>query len=38
MKKTTLLLAAALMTIAPLGAAVRVFVGAPVIGYGFYGP
>jgi hypothetical protein len=34
----TLLLAAALMTIAPLGAAVRVFVGGPAFGYGFYGP
>jgi len=40
MKKITLLLAGALMAIAPLGAsaAVRVFVGPPVIGYGFYGP
>lgn len=39
MKKITLLLAGALMAIAPLGAsaAVRVFVGPPV-GYGFYGP
>jgi hypothetical protein len=40
MKKITLLLAGALMAIAPLGAsaAVRVFVGGPVGGYGFYGP
>ena len=40
MKKITLLLASALMAIAPLGAsaAVRVFVGPPVVGYGFYGP
>jgi hypothetical protein len=40
MKKITLLLAGALMAIAPLGAsaAVRVFVGPPVVGYGFYGP
>lgn len=40
MKKMTLLLAGALMAIAPLGAsaAVRVFVGPPAIGYGFYAP
>jgi hypothetical protein len=44
MKKLTLMLAGALMAIAPLGAsaAVRVFVGPPVIsygyGYGFYRP
>ena len=42
MKKMTLLLAGALMALAPLGAsaAVRVFVGPPVVGfgYGFYGP
>jgi hypothetical protein len=40
MKKMTLLLAGALMTLAPLGAsaAVRVFVGPPVFGYGYYGP
>jgi PEGA domain len=40
MKKITLLLAGALMAIASLGAsaAVRVFVGPPVVGYGFYGP
>jgi hypothetical protein len=40
MKKFTLLLAGALLAIAPLGAsaAVRVFVGPPVVGYGFYGP
>ena len=40
MKKMTLLLAGALITLAPLtaSAGVRVFVGAPVIGYGFYGP
>jgi hypothetical protein len=40
MKKMTLLLAGALMAIAPLGAsaAVRVFVGGPAIGYGFYAP
>jgi hypothetical protein len=40
MKKITLLLAGALMVIAPFGAsaAVRVFVGPPAIGYGFYGP
>ena len=40
MKKMTLLFAGALMALAPLGAsaAVRVFVGAPVFGYGFYGP
>ena len=40
MKKITLLLAGALMALAPLGAsaAVRVFVGGPVVGYGFYGP
>jgi len=40
MKKMILLLAGALMMIAPLGASagVRVFVGGPVFGYGFYGP
>ena len=40
MKKMILVLAGALMTLAPLGAsaAVRVFVGPPAIGYGFYGP
>lgn len=40
MKKMTLLLAGAVLALAPLGAsaAVRVFVGPPVIGYGFYGP
>jgi hypothetical protein len=40
MKKITLLLAGALMAIAPLGAsaAVRVFVGPPAFGYGFYHP
>jgi len=40
MKKITLLLAGALMALAPLGAsaAVRVFVGRPAIGYGFYSP
>jgi hypothetical protein len=40
MKKITLLLAGALMALAPLSApaAVRVFVGPPVVGYGFYGP
>ena len=40
MRKITLLFAGALMALAPLGAsaAVRVFVGPPVIGYGFYGP
>lgn len=40
MKKMTMLLAGALMAIAPLGAsaAVRVFVGPPAIGYGFYAP
>ena len=41
MKKITLMFAAALMALAPLGAsaAVRVFVGGgPVVGYGFYGP
>lgn len=40
MKKITLLLAGALMAFAPFGAsaAVRVFVGGPAIGYGFYGP
>lgn len=40
MKKMTLLLAGVLMTLVPIGASagVRVFVGAPVIGYGFYGP
>ena len=40
MKKMTLLLAGAMMALAPLGAsaAVRVFVGGPAFGYGFYGP
>lgn len=40
MKKLTLTIAGALLALAPLGAsaAVRVFVGPPVIGYGFYGP
>ena len=40
MKKITLLLAGVLITLAPLGAsaAVRVFVGPPAFGYGFYGP
>jgi PEGA domain len=40
MKKLTLLLAGAMVALAPLGAsaAVRVFVGPPVVGYGFYGP
>jgi hypothetical protein len=40
MKKMTLLLAGALMALAPLGAsaAVRVFVGPPAFGYGYYGP
>lgn len=40
MKKMTLLVASALMALAPLGAsaAVRVFVGGPVVGYGWYGP
>lgn len=40
MKKMTLLLAGAMLSLAPLGAsaAVRVFVGGPAFGYGFYGP
>src|SRR5579862_462857 len=40
MKKMTLLLAGALMAIAPLSAsaAFRVFVGPPVFGYGYYHP
>ena len=40
MRKMTLLLASTLIALAPLGAsaAVRVLVGPPVIGYGFYGP
>jgi hypothetical protein len=40
MKKMTLLFAGALMTLAPIcaSAGVRVFVGAPMIGYGYYGP
>jgi len=40
MKKTILVLAGAMLALAPLSAsaAVRVFVGPPVIGYGFYGP
>ena len=40
MKKLTLLLASAVLALAPLGAsaAVRVFVGPPAFGYGFYGP
>ncbi len=40
MKKLTLMLAGALVAMAPLGAsaAVRVFVGGPAFGYGFYGP
>jgi hypothetical protein len=40
MKKMSLLIAGALMALAPLGApaAVRVFVGGPVVGYGFYRP
>jgi len=40
MKKLTLLFAGALMALAPLGASagVRVFVGGPMVGYGFYGP
>ena len=40
MKKMILVLAGALIAMAPLGAsaAVRVFVGPPTIGYGFYGP
>jgi hypothetical protein len=40
MKKMILVLAGALIALAPLGAsaAVRVFVGPPAIGYGFYGP
>jgi hypothetical protein len=40
MKKMILLLAGAMIALAPLGAsaAVRVFVGPPAFGYGFYGP
>ena len=40
MKKMILVLAGAVIALAPLGAsaAVRVFVGPPAIGYGFYGP
>ena len=40
MKKLTLMLAGAMIAMAPLGAsaAVRVFVGGPAFGYGFYGP
>jgi len=40
MKKITLLLAGAMIAMAPLGASagVRVFVGGPALGYGFYGP
>jgi hypothetical protein len=40
MKKMTLVLAGAMIALVPLGAsaAVRVFVGPPAIGYGFYGP
>jgi hypothetical protein len=40
MKKMTLLLAGALVALAPLAApaAVRVFVGPPAFGYGFYSP
>jgi hypothetical protein len=40
MKKMTLALACAMIALAPLAssAAVRVFVGPPAIGYGFYGP
>jgi hypothetical protein len=39
-RKMTLLVAGALLALAPFGAsaAVRVFVGPPVLGYGFYGP
>jgi hypothetical protein len=40
MKKMTLAIAGALMALAPLAApaAVRVFVGPPAFGYGFYSP
>jgi hypothetical protein len=40
MRKAGLLVAGAAMALAPIGAsaAVRVFVGPPVVGYGFYGP
>ncbi len=40
MKKMTLALAGAMIALAPpaSSAAVRVFVGPPAIGYGFYGP
>jgi hypothetical protein len=40
MRKMTLLLAGALLALAPFGAsaAVRVFVGPPAFGYGFHGP
>ena len=40
MKKITLVIAGAILALAPLtsSAAVRVFVGGPVFGYGFYGP
>jgi PEGA domain len=40
MRTITLLVAGTLMALAPIGApaAVRVFVGPPAIGYGFYGP
>jgi hypothetical protein len=40
LKKMSLLLAGAVLALAPLGAsaAVRVFVGPPAIGFGFYGP
>src|SRR3974390_757757 len=40
MRKFALLIAGAVLALAPLGAsaAVRVFVGGPVVGYGFYHP
>jgi len=40
LKKMTLLIAGAVLALAPLGAsaAVRVFVGPPALGFGFYGP
>lgn len=40
MRKMTLMLAGAVIALAPIGAsaAVRVFVGGPVLGYGFYAP
>ena len=40
MRKAGLLVAGAVIALAPIGAsaAIRVFVGPPVVGYGFYGP